>query len=515
MKKYIFLIAAVYLTAVGLLFSMAPGILSMLILGAMTIIIAFGFLGSVMRMILYAEGFNRARKTIETSLDVQSAEPWLVLFKIENIFGQKDLDAAFRDYKLVVEQQKESNDLITDIDVYINEEFLSIRTWRGLTLQIPGTLTGLGILGTFIGLITGIGSIGFSTVEAALESISLLLSGIETAFYTSIAGVILSILFNIMNHLLWNVLMREYDMFLECYHKYIIPSSEEQEKQKMNSDFKEIITRLDRIPKKPGFTLSRSGEVIEGSGNNEQVLMNQVVQGLFNGEFTFYLQPAVEIRTGKIVRAEAQVRWNHNVLGVLSPSVFLPVLEKNGYITKLDSYTWDRVCAVLRGWMDRGIRPVPIAVNVSQMDILAMDTSDVFGKLLRKYSIPPRLLELEIEQNVYSQNTALISKAAGELRRMGFKVVMDGFDGDYISVNMLRGVEVDELKLNLHLIPDNGSASIQEIFEQAKKLSVEISAEEVESAEQITNLINAECSVGQGNYFNSPMCIDDFEKIME
>lgn len=515
MKRYIVLVAVVYLTAVGLLFSIAPDALSMLILGVMTSALAFGYLAGLVPTITYASSFNRSRQSIEESLKVQTTEAWLAVFQIENLFGQKDLDEVFREYKTAVEQQKESNDILSDIDDYINEEFLSVRTWRGLTQQIPGTLTGLGILGTFIGLITGIGSIGFSTVDAALESISALLAGIEMAFYTSIAGVILSILFNMLNHMIWNIMIREYDQFIDSYHKNVIPSSDEQIKRKLNADIKEIIQRLDRIPQKPGLSLSRAGQLSADSSGSEQALMQQVVQGLFNEEFTYYLQPVIELRSKKIVAAEALVRWNHEVLGILPPSTFLPVLERNGYITKLDSYIWDAVCRKIRKWIDTGIRPVPIIVNVSQMDIMAMDVVDHFNKLLKKYSIPPRMIELEIEQDVFVQNSSIISDVAGELRRMGFKVIMDGFNGDYISVNMLRGVEIDELKIDLRYLPENGSNSLQEIFEQARKLGIDMSAEEIGNAEQVANLLDSDCSVGQGDYYYSPMSLSDFESIME
>jgi len=515
MKKFIILLAVVYLTAVGLLFSMAPGILSMLILGAMTLLLVFGFIGGIMPSILYADAFRRSRKSIEEAMDVQSTEAWLAVFQIENLFGQKDLDAAFDDYKSIVQQQKESNDMLSDVEEYINEDFLSLRTWRGLIQQIPGSLTGLGILGTFIGLITGIGSIGFSTVDAALESISTLLAGIETAFYTSIAGVILSILFNIINYMIWNIMLREYEMFLDSYHKYVIPSSEEQAKRRLNTNVKEIIQRLDRIPKKSGFTLSRSGELIMDTEENDEALMQQVVNGLFNGEFTFYLQPAVELKTSRIVRAEALVRWKHEVLGVLTPSAFLPVLEKNGYITKLDAYTWDAICKTIRSWIDADQRPVPISVNISQMDIMAMDVVDFWGRMLRKYDIPPRFLELEIEQRIFEKNYDMICSTAGELRRMGFKVILDGFDGDYISVNMFKGLEADEVKLDLRYQPDNGKDSLGDLFGQAKKLGIEMSAEEIENTEQLSGLANADCRVGQGTYFYEPMSIEEFESIME
>lgn len=515
MKKIIVLIAVIYLTAIGLLFSMAPGPLSMIILGAMALLMVFGFVGGIMPSVFFADAFKRSRQSIMNAMEVQSTEAWLAVFKIENLFGQKDLDAAFEEYKEIVSEQKETNDMLSDVEEFINEDFLALRTWRGLVLQIPGTLTGLGILGTFIGLITGIGSIGFSTVDAALESISTLLAGIETAFYTSIAGVILSILFNIINHMIWNIMLREYEMFLDVYHKYVIPSTEEQARRRLNSNVREIIQRLDRIPMKGGLTLSRSGELSGSGEDNEKALMRQVVHGLFNGEFTFFLQPAVEFKTGRIVRAEAVVRWNHEVLGILTPSAFLPALEKNGYITKLDAYTWDAVCKRIRNWMDRDIRPVPISVNISQMDIMAMDTVEYWERLLKKYDIPPRFLELEIEQVTFENNYELVCGIAGELRRLGFKVIMDGFNGDYISVNMLRGLEADEIKLDLRYQPDNGKNSVTDILTQAKKLGIEMSAEKIENTEQMSVLSNANCRVGQGTYFYDPMSIEDFEKIME
>lgn len=515
MKKYIVLIAAIYLTTVGLLFSMAPDVLSLLILGVMTLVLLFGFLAGIVQMISFTGGFRQCRKRIEESLDIQTTETWLAVFKIDNIFGQKQLDEAFRDYKNAVEQQKDSNELLSDIVEFINEEFLAVRTWRGITLQIPGTLTGLGILGTFIGLIIGIGSVGFSTVDAALESISSLLSGIEMAFYTSIAGVILSILFNILNHIIWNIMIREYELFVDTYHRLVIPSTEEQTKRKMNLYLDEIVNRLDRIPKRTGFTLARSGENPLGADNDEEVLMQQVIRGLFNEEFLFYLQPAVDLRNGKVVRAEALVRWNHEVLGMLTPSVFLPALEKNGYITKLDSYIWNKVCRTIREWIDQDLRPVPISINISHMDIFAMDTVEVLGNILDKYNIPPRFLELEIDQRVFEKNTQTIVQVAGELRRKGFKVIMDGFDGDFISINMLRGMEVDELKLDLQCQPEKDPEFIDEIFDQSRKLGIEMSAAEIENAEQVANLTRVNCYVGQGEYFYSPMPIDAFKDIME
>ena len=134
------------------------------------------------------------------------------------------------------------------------------------------------------------------------------------------------------------------------------------------------------------------------------MLMPQILNGLQNNEFTFYLQPRYDLNTEKIIGAEALVRWIHPKLGMVAPSVFIPILEKNGYITKLDQYIWNQICAKIRGWIDGGIRPVPISVNISKTDILALDISEVFSDLIQKYRIPPRCIEFDIAQNAYLES---------------------------------------------------------------------------------------------------------------
>ena len=511
MRKFSVGTAALLLAADGLLLSLAPDTLSMMIMVGMTLVIVLGFVLGLMPAIMYDSGFKSARQNIEQALDVQSTETWIAVFKLETLFRQKTLDKLFQEYKNKVQEQKEDDAIASDIEEYINEDVLSLRTWQGLVLQIPGTLTGLGILGTFIGLITGISTIGFSSVDAALESISVLLGGIETAFFTSISGVILSILFNILNRIIWNTMLREYGLFVETFHKIVIPSVEEQMRTKHSQEVRDILIRLDRIPKNPGFSLS-----VEGSGGsdnvaNEQILMPQITEGLKKGEFTFYLQPRVELTTRKYVAAEALVRWNHEALGVLTPSAFVPVLEKNGFITRMDAYIWEEVCKTIRRWIDAGIRPVPVSVNLSKTDLLAMDVAGFFEKMLEKYRIPPRALELEIAKNAYVHSPDTTNDVAGTLRRLGFKVFVDGFDGDFISINMLDNVEADALKLDLRFMQKHNENELQAIFEQARKLNIEMMAEGIENTEEISTLKRVGCAVGQGYYFHKPMSIQEFE----
>lgn len=513
MRGLIVVVSAFLMMAGGLLIALAPDTLSIVVVILMCGAIALGFFLGMLPTILYALAFKNARLSITETLSVQSAENWIAVFKVDNFFRNKNLDKVFNDYKNKIEAQKENDEIASDIEDYISEDMLYVLTWQGLVLQIPGTLTGLGILGTFFGLITGISSIGFSSMEAAIESITILLNGIELAFYTSIAGVILSIIFNIINRTAWNIMLREHVFFIDIFHKEVIPTVEEQSRIKNQSNMKKIISRLDRIPKEGGFSLSSPNHT-NVSTAKEQALMPQILEGMKKGEFVFFLQPKVEFSSRKICSAEALVRWNHASLGIISPSVFMPLIEQNGYIVKMDALIWEQVCKKIREWIDAGKRPVPISINISKTDVLAMDIVGFFENMLTRYKIPPRALDLEIAKSAYVQNPDITKEVAGSLRRMGFKIIMDNFDGDFISVNMFENTEVDEINLNLKFIQENFESSVAEIFEKSRKLKLEMTAGCVENTEQLSVLNRNGCRTGQGYYFFSPMNTDEFEEAL-
>ncbi len=494
----------------AMLITLAPDTLSIIVVSLMCIAIAAGLTAGVIPSILYSEGFKNARLSISEIIGMQSSESWIAVFKNDILFRNKKLDKIYRDYKSRVEMQKDSDEIESDIEEYFSEDMLYVRTWQGLVLQIPGTLTGLGILGTFIGLITGISGIGFSSVEATLESVTVLLNGIELAFYTSVSGVILSIVFNIMNRVTWNIMLREQGMFVDIFHKEVIPSAEEQVRLRNQRNMKKILARLDRLPKMNDYSLSSEGGMVINPAK-EQTMMPQIREGIRKGEFIFYLQPKVDVKNKKICGAEALVRWKHETLGLMMPGSFVPLLEQNGFIVRLDSYIWEKVCRMIREWIDAGKRPFPVSVNVSKTDILAMDVAAFFESMLEKYKFPPRNLEIEIAKNAYVQNPGITREAASALRRKGFKVIMDGFDGDFISVNMLENTEVDALSLDFRYMQNVSEASIGEIFEKARKLKIEMNAACIENAEQVSVLGRNGCKTGQGYYYHKPMSVEEYE----
>lgn len=249
-------------------------------------------------------------------------------------------------------------------------------------------------------------------------------------------------------------------------------------------------------------------------------LLSEIQKGLEQREFTFYAQPKCNLCTGKIVGLEALVRWDHPVRGIVSPGEFIPILENNGLITKLDLYLWEEVCRKLRSWIDSGLRVVPVSVNVSRMDIYAVDVASVFRKLIEKYSLEPRLLEVEITESAYVEEYKVITGVVESLRESGFTVLMDDFGSGYSSLNMLRDVNVDVLKIDMKFLEmdDDTIGKGVEILEAITRLGnimgMRMIAEGIETKEQVDFLMNMGCSYGQGYYFFRPMPIERYEPLL-
>lgn len=520
MKNLMILIGAVLMAAALLLFSLAPDKLSLLILSVMTAVLGLGFVLGVVPVVLFTAGLRRALKFIREAAKVQAADASLVVLREDELFRQKDLDEAFREYKDIAQRQSQEGEVLRDISEFISEDFLSIHSWQGLMVQIPGILTGLGILGTFIGLISGIGTLAFTSVDAAIESISELITGIEAAFYTTISGVILSILFNILYRILWNNLLREHGLFIDCFHKQVAAPTDVQLRHAIRMGMQELFQKLDRFPQIAGYSPSHSGQDFYIDEGSERQLMPQVVEGLRGGQFVLYYQPIVMLKAKKknrkLVGVEALVRWQHETLGLLTPMAFLPVLEKNAYITKLDLYLWDQVCRTLRGWLDQGARPLPVTLNVSRADILVLDLPTIFEGLLKQYKLPPRLLELDVPAGAYIEDPSVVPEALAALRALGLKVTLDNFSGDFLAFRELDRIEADAMKLDLRFLPSpENDTFLDDCFAQAKVLGVELTVSGVESPAQLAKLEALGCSTGQGFYFYQPMPLENFEELAE
>lgn len=516
MKKFTYLFTLTIVLAGIALVVFSPDIFSIVMVAIMVAVMLAGVYFGIFQVIAFTSGLQNARTNIQKILETKTNSAWLAVTQIEEFFGEKSLDTLFQEYRNKVQMQRENGQIVSDIEEVINENVLFYLSWNSVIRQIPGTMTGLGILGTFVGLLLGIREIGFNTVESALSSVQSILSGIDIAFYTSIAGVILSILFNIVFNILKNMMVRELGLFSEEFHRYVLPAAQEQERFRSRREIQQIIELLERLPKNQGYSLSNAqGGTSVVASSNEQILMPQILEGLKKGEFVFYLQPVYDLNSKRIVGAEALVRWNHSSLGIISPSVFIPLLETNGYITKLDQYIWESIFKKIRQWMDAGLRPSPISLNVTKTDILAMDVGEFFCDMLKKYRIPPKQIEIEIAENVYTQAQNIVHDVEQKLLQVGFGVIIDGFDGDYIKLGDVEQIRTDALKLDLRYFRgEHFMNELAAVFGQADKLNLKVFASGIENMNQLAALKKYGCTKGQGFYFSKPLSVEQFEEKM-
>lgn len=251
----------------------------------------------------------------------------------------------------------------------------------------------------------------------------------------------------------------------------------------------------------------------------DQAITNSMEAALAGNQFQIYLQPKYRIEDEHLVGAEALVRWVHPEWGFQSPAEFIPLFEKNGFITQLDQYVWDRVCAVLRDWDDRSFKPISISVNVSRADIFNADLADILVKTVQKYNLSPSRLHLEITESAYTETPRQIIDTVSNLRKLGFIVEMDDFGSGYSSLNMLNELPIDILKLDMKFIQSetakpSSQGILQFIINLARWMHLSVVAEGVETREQLLRLAEIGCDYVQGYYFARPMPPSDFEALL-
>lgn len=248
----------------------------------------------------------------------------------------------------------------------------------------------------------------------------------------------------------------------------------------------------------------------------EQELLNHADSALANKEFVIYMQPKCNMNTGKITGAEALVRWNHPQKGLIPPKDFIPLFERNGFITKLDQYVWEECARWLKEW-SKSHEVIPISVNISRLDIFHLDVQTIFENLLHTYELDPSWMELEITESAYSTRSDEIILSINHLMSTGFTVLMDDFGSGYSSLNILKDINIDVLKLDMRFLDSQDRKSkdiIESVVHMAKWLNLKIIAEGVENKEQIDFLLKVGCHHAQGYYYYKPMPIADYETLL-
>ncbi len=248
----------------------------------------------------------------------------------------------------------------------------------------------------------------------------------------------------------------------------------------------------------------------------QQTIEDDMHKALINGEFVMFLQPKYSISTEKIIGAEALARWIHPTRGMISPAEFIPVFEQNGFILKLDQYIWECACKKIREWIDAGITPVPISVNVSREYILSFDVTAKVSELVKKYDIPTKLIELEITESL---DTKGVEDEVKRMKSEGFTMLMDDFGSGYSSLNMLKTTQFDVLKIDRCFLSEfmdseRGRKIISHTISMSRDIGLNIIAEGVENIEQAKFLSSCGCDAAQGFYYSKPIPHTDFDKFL-
>lgn len=251
----------------------------------------------------------------------------------------------------------------------------------------------------------------------------------------------------------------------------------------------------------------------------EKEIDNNMEKALDEEEFIVYLQPKVDVKLNKVVGAEALIRWESSMMGLLSPDKFIPYFEKTGFIVQLDEYVFKKVCQQMRKWMDEGKKTIPISVNLSRQNIFDKKYLERYKKIQKFFGIQAQLLEIEFTETLFFENLELLKNAIHEVHEAGYLCSIDDFGSGYSSLALLKDVPVDTLKLDKVFFNDiensRGNKVIEHIISLAKDLNMITVAEGIETSEQVEMLKQMKCDLIQGYVYYKPMCVEDFDKIVD
>ncbi len=264
-------------------------------------------------------------------------------------------------------------------------------------------------------------------------------------------------------------------------------------------------------------TISFFDDVARGRLLEEEEIEKSMNEALKNDEFHVYLQPKYMAKEEIISGAEALVRWKSSNGMPVSPGDFIPLFEKNGFITELDYYMLKKVCKLIRDWLDKGYTPLPISVNISRLHFANSHLAEIIIDIVDSYDVPHNLIELELTESAFLQNKQMLIDTVVRLREYGFLVSMDDFGAGYSSLNSLKDLPLDTVKLDGELFRmtdevERGLCVIRNTITMAKDLHMKVVAECIETKEQVEFLCTVGCDIIQGYYFAKPMPTDQFEE---
>ncbi|MCR4568433.1 MAG: EAL domain-containing protein [Pseudobutyrivibrio sp.] len=262
-------------------------------------------------------------------------------------------------------------------------------------------------------------------------------------------------------------------------------------------------------------TIAYYGDMLRHEYMSEQKILGEFEEALQSGQFAMFLQPVVNMDS-KVTICEALVRWIHPDKGIVAPLSFIPLLERTGYIYKLDLYMWEQAAKRLAYWSSIGRDEISISVNISVKDFYYVDIIETFTGLVEKYNISPRQLKLEITESIFMTEKERQLEILNSLKEYGFYIEIDDFGSGYSSLNMLKEVPADILKMDMAFLSMDKNAArgrkiINTTISLAKALGMQVIIEGVETKEQLDYLSGTGADYLQGYYFSKPLPVKKFE----
>lgn len=252
----------------------------------------------------------------------------------------------------------------------------------------------------------------------------------------------------------------------------------------------------------------------------ETELENDMEQALTDNDFKIFVQPKYDITNGTIAGGEALIRWQHKTKGFLTPDKFIELFERNCFITKLDYFVLTSICHKQKKWLDLGYKVVPISINQSRVNLFKKNYIDSILQAVKDSQVPPELIELEITEDMAFNNTDEVVEIINKLHEQGIKFSMDDFGSGYSSLNMLKNLDIDTIKLDKAFFENSsndkkGQIIIKSAIDMADKLEIKSVAEGVETQKHVDFLKTTGCNIAQGYFYSKPIPIEEFEKLIK
>lgn len=294
----------------------------------------------------------------------------------------------------------------------------------------------------------------------------------------------------------------------------------------LNEEDKDIVSAMD-LAKMAGKsnsnvkinTIAFFNENLRAAMKEEHELEKLMHTALDNDEFKLYLQPKHSVKDGSLEGAEALVRWISPEKGFISPGKFIPLFEKNGFVAQVDNYILEQLCKFQNHRLTSGKKTTPISVNVSRVQLSNPNLAEEICAIVDKYKVPHEYIDLELTESACFDDMEILINTMTSLRKMGFAVSMDDFGSGYSSLNLLKELPFDTLKIDgefFRNVSDLNRANIvvKNIIELAKSLDMRVVAEGIETEDQVEFLRTTECDLIQGYYYSKPISWEEFEKYM-